>query len=159
MILDIKCRNIFTFRFDVFEKDSPVAEIDLRMWKEGADVLIKGEEFQVVREKMMSGAFILEAHRTEVVRATKPSVFYRRFNIEFAGRRFVLRAVSAFRRAFVITEEPEDGIAIEIGLIEPTKWYNHSAVARFDDDLPVAVDIFLISLVLMVWKRAANSSS
>jgi len=32
-------------------------------------------------------------------------------------------------------------------------------VARFVDNLPIAIDVFLIALGLMMWKRAAQSSS
>ncbi len=159
MILDIRLRSLFKWQFDVFENDALVADIDLKLWKEGADIEIKGEPFRIYRDGMFRGPYVLEAHRTEVVRATKPSVFKRRFEIDFAGRWFVLAATSVFRRSFVVTEEPEDGIAVEVGLIEAVKWYKHSAIARFDDDLPIAIDVFLIALVLMMWKRSAQSSS
>ena len=159
MILDIRCRSLLKWQFDVFENDSLVADIDLKIWKEGADIEIKGEPFRIYRDGMFRGPFVLEAHRTELVRARKTSVFKRRFEVDFADRRFVLGATSIFRRTFAITEEPEDGIAVEIGVIEAVKWYKHSAIARFDDDLPMAIDVFLIALVLMMWKRAAQSSS
>ena len=159
MILDIRVRSLFKWQFDVFEHNSLVADIDLKLWKEGADVEIKGESFRIFRDGLFRGEYVLEAHRTEVVRARKTSAFRRRFEVNFAGRRFVLAANSLFRRTFVVIEEPEDGIGVEKGLVEAVKWYKHSAGARFDDDIPIAIDVFLIALVLMMWKRAAQSSS
>ena len=159
MILDIRCRSVFKWQFDIFENDSLVADIDLKIWKEGADIEIKGEPFRIYRDGMFRGPYVLEAHRTELVRAKKTSVFKRRFEVDFAGRRFVLRATSIFRRTFTVTEEPVDGIGVEVGLIKAVKWYKYAAIASFDDDLPMAIDVFLIALVLMMWKRSAQSSS
>ena len=131
----------------------------MKLFKEGADLQIKGETFRFFREGLVSGAYVLEAYGREIARADKPSVFKRRFAVHFAGRRFVLEDESIFRRTFVVREEPEDGIGVEVGRIKPVGAFRRSARARFDDDLPLAVNIFLIGLVILMWKRSGKSTS
>lgn len=159
MVLDVKCRSFVKWQFDVFQGESLVADIDLKLLREGAELEIKGEHFTIKRAGLVSGAFTIEAFGRELARAEKPSALFRRFVVEFANRRFVLEAEKALFRRFVVAEEPTDGIGVEIGRIEPVKWYSQSAIAKFDDSLPLAVDIFLITLVLFLWKRSAQSSS
>ena len=159
MDLYIHSHKVFKWQFHIFQDDEQVADIDLNLLKEGADIEIKGETFRMFREGLVSGDFVLQAYGKEIVRADKPSVFKRRFAVHFAGRRFILEAVSAFRRTFVAREELEDGSGVEVGRMTPIKWYKRSATVRFDDDLPLAVDIFMIALVLLMWKRSAESSS
>ena len=81
VILDIRVRSLFKWQFDVFENDSLVADIDLKIWKEGADIEIKGEPFRIYRDGMFRGPYVLEAHRTELIRAEKTPVFKRRFEV------------------------------------------------------------------------------
>jgi len=159
MDLFIKSTNLFTWRFDVFEDGVSVAEIDLNLFKEGADLRIKDETFRFFREGLVSGAYVLEAYGREIARADKPSVFKRRFAVHFGGRRFILEDESIFRRTFVVREEPEDGIGVEVGRVKPVGIFRRSARARFDDDIPLAVNIFLIGLVVLMWRRSSRSKS
>jgi hypothetical protein len=169
VVLDVTNRSFLKWQFEVSEAGRKLAFIDLKAVKEGADIEISGEPFRMYREGFLRGAYVLEAFGKELVRAEKPSVFHRRFVVDFAGRRFALKAVSVWRRAFTVTEFPnagsglgdqmeEDKDVAEIARIEPVSWYKFSAVATFDDELPVAVDIFLTTLVLLMWKRGVESS-
>jgi hypothetical protein len=168
VVLDITSRSLLKWQFDVSRDGQHVAFIDLKALKEGADIDISGEPFRMFREGFLRGAFVLEAFEKELARAEKPSALHRRFVVDFAGRRFDLQAVSAWRRSFTVSELLSGGSTDstagqkagdpEVGRIDPVSWYKFSATATFDDDLPVAVDIFFITLVLLMWKRAAESS-
>ena len=159
MDLRIKLRSWFKWQFDVLDDNERVAFIDLKLFKEGAEMEIGGEPFRIYREGWVSGHFVLEAFRQEIARADKPSAFRRRFVVSFAGRRFILEAANPVGRTFVLHEEPKDGIGVEVGRVAPVKWFKRDAVASFDEDLPVAFDVFVIGLVLVMWKRASDASS
>lgn len=55
--------------------------------------------------------------------------------------------------------EGRRGVGREVGRIEPVAWYKQSATATFNDDLPLAVVVFVVTLALLMWKRSAKSSS
>ena len=60
----------------------------------------------------------------------------------------MLRMASRLRRRFVLIEGDR-----EIGAIRPAHLFSRSALADLPDDLPLAVRIFMIWLVLLLWKR------
>jgi hypothetical protein len=183
VLFDIEKVSFLGWKFDVTQDGEHVASINLKAFKEGAVIEIHGEPFKVGREGLASGAFFIEAFDTRLAEADKSSALRRRFDVRFAERRFSLEAVSAFRREFVAIEKlpaqqpqksrkaeesqelqstpsnPNAGEIRELGRIAPKNWYGQSATAKFDAELPIALDVFLIALTLLMWKRAAEAAS
>ena len=140
------------FRFE--EDSSVVAEIDVSHWREKAELTVVGSTYKLFREGWMSGAFVLEADGAILARAEKPSALYRRFVVEHEGRRSTLEAAAAFRRKFVLSEG-----GAKIGSVSPDGLFTRRATADLPDDLPLPVKVFVVWLVLILWRRAANSAS
>ncbi|MBM3470135.1 MAG: hypothetical protein FJX73_05000 [Armatimonadetes bacterium] len=99
------------------------------------------------------GDFVLESGGAVLARAEKPSAFRRSFVIEHEGRRYTLRSRSAFLRAFVLL----DGSA-EVGSITPEGMLTRRADVTLPLDLPLPVRVFIIWLVLILWRRDDDSS-
>jgi hypothetical protein len=143
----------FSGDFYVLDGARQVAEMDLSKWREQGVLIVEGTPYQVYRERLMSGAFILETAGSVVVRAEKPSVFFRRFLIECQGRQFMLQAKSVFGREFTLFDGPS-----EIGSIAPEGIFTRRAEAHLPEELPLPLKAFILWLVLIIWKRESSDS-
>jgi len=126
-----------------------VALLEADRMREAGRLILEEAVYPVYREGVFFGSFVLE-HEDGAVLATaeKPSLFARRFEVEHDGSTYVLRTASRLRRRFVLIEGDR-----EIGAIRPAHLFSRSALADLPDDLPLAVRIFMIWLVLLLWKR------
>jgi hypothetical protein len=105
--------------------------------------------YQLYREGRFSGDFLLELNGNVVARASKPSAFQNRFEIETADRRFVLRKPSSINRKLIVVDGQQ-----EIGSIYPLGTFTRRTHVDLPDDWPVAIRAFLFWIVFNVWKRA-----
>ena len=145
--------SVFSWDFTVYDDGVPVAEIDLAWIREAGDVIIDAVPCQLYRDGLM-GDFVLEAGGFALVRASKPSAFLREFDITYDERRFTLKAQSAFTRGFDLFEDDE-----RIGVIEPDHMFTRKMTVNLPETLPLAVRVFIVWLVILMWKRAAQSPS
>jgi hypothetical protein len=145
-------KSWFSWDFTVMDESRPVAEIDVSRWREKGLLTVEGATYQVYREGLMSGAFVLESAGSALARAEKPSAFHRSFIIEHAGKRYTLRARSAFGREFLLL----DG-AKEIGSLSPEGFFTRRARANLPELLPLPVRIFILWLAFILWKRESDS--
>lgn len=144
----------FSWHFRIIEGARPVAEIDMSRWRERGTLSVGGAPYRVYRERLMGGSYVLESEGKEVARAEKLSAFRRSFELSHAGRVWTLRARSALGRAFVLS----DGKS-EAGSISPDGFLTRRATARLPETLPLPVRVFLLWLVTILWKRAADSAT
>ena len=154
MILHAIPKHWFSWDYCIMDGVRQVAEMDLSYWREQGLLTVQGVSYKVYREGLMSGAFILEAAGSVVVRAEKPDAIFRRFLVEHKGRQFILRAKSAFGREFTLC----DGQS-EIGSIAPEGFFTRRAVASLPEELPLPVRVFILWLVIILWKRQSDGSS
>ena len=101
---------------------------------EGAEVEIGDQTYSVHRESVMKGTFALRSGNQVVARARKISPFVRAFEVDFAGRKMKLKAISAWTRQFGLFKND-----VPIGHVVPTSWFNSKAEIDFPSDVPVPV--------------------
>jgi len=147
-------KHWLSWDFTVLQGSEPVAAIDVSWWRENGELTVAGSRYRVRREGLMSGAFILESAGSVLARAEKTGVFVRSFAIEHAGRHYQLRARSAFGRKFAFG----DGSQVT-GSISPVGLFAHRARADLPAHLPLAVQIFILWLAIILWKRDADSTA
>lgn len=153
MILNAIPKHWFSEDFIVMDGARQVAEMDLTWWREQGLLRVQDVPYKVYRERLMSGAFILEAAGSVVARAEKLDVFLRRLLIEHKGRWFILRAKSAFGREFILYDGQD-----EIGSVAPDGIFSRRAEAHLPEELPLPVRAFILWLVIILWKRDSDSS-
>ena len=146
-------KSWFSWDYTVYDDGAPVADLDLAWVREAGEVIIEGVACTLYRESLLSGAFILEAGGFPLARAEKPSVLFRTFEIAYDGH-YTLQARSAFGRTFVLREGDR-----EIGSIYPDHIFSRKMTVDLPEALPLAVRVFITWLVILMWKRAAQSSS
>jgi hypothetical protein len=142
---------VLSWDFSVLRDGAPVAEIDVAWFRENGTLTVEGVTYPVYREHLMSGAFILESNGTPLARAVKPSALFRCFTIEHAGQTYTLQAETAVLRKFVLLENDR-----EVGSITPEGPIIRNSKVDLPEHLPLPVQVFLIWLTVILWKRAAT---
>ncbi len=150
-MLEIIPHSVVSWDFTVLRDGSPVAVIDVSWFREKGVLTVDGAEYPVYREHLMSGAFILEFNGTPLARAEKPSAFFRSFIVEHAGQTYTLKAETALFRKFVLLDHDR-----EIGSITPEGPLTRKATVDLPDSLSLPVQVFLIWLTVILWKRQAS---
>ena len=140
--------------YEIVDDSRRLTEVNIRWSREAGSFTLDGDTFDVGREGWMSGDYFLERGGTRIARADKPSAWHRRFTVHVQGTKFELTATSAFSRKFVLKK---GGRAI--GTVEPESCWNRRAIVDLPDELPVEVRVFLVWLVLVMWKRQRQASS
>ncbi len=144
----------YSWDYSVMSGDRTIAVLDLASWRERADIVIGDVTHRVFRERTMGGDFIIEAGGRELARATKPSAFRDTMIVHYGGKDYALRRRSLWRRAFVLMDGER-----QIGSITPESVWTRRATADLPTDWPAPIKAFVIWLVIILWKREADSAA
>ena len=148
-MLRIRPARWFSWDFTVERDGRAVAELDFSWWRERGELAIAGETYAITREGFISSDFTMTAPGGAVVAtASKPSVLLRRFAIVHGGHTVTLEARSAWRRTMDVLL---DGHAV--GAITPDGAWTRRASADLPDALPLPVQVFVVWLAVLLWKR------
>jgi hypothetical protein len=143
-----------TWNFTLSENDETVAQIIPAWFSESADIYVDGETYKASRESWMNGDFLFELNGTILLNAAKPSALSRSFTIVYDGRQYILEAESAFSRRFILMDPVN-----EIGSIDPESILTSDAAIYLPDEFPAHVKAFMFWLVMILWKRQADSAA
>jgi hypothetical protein len=153
-MLEAAPRHFLSNDFVLMSSDRAVALLDVSSWRERAEFELEGVSYRLYREGFMSGAFVLERAGVVIARATKPSVFRARFELDINGRSFMLRKISAFSRRFGIFADDR-----QVGEIRPAGLFTRRVVLELPSDWPTAVQLFVFWLALVIWNREARAAA
>jgi len=141
----------FSWNFTIFDERSAVAKIDLAWVREAGELHVDGSSYRVYREGLLNGAFILEKEGAEIARAEKPGILFRSFKVESGGKIFMVDAESALGRKFVLSEGGQT-----LGSVQPEHALTRRAIVDLPEDIALPVRIFIVWLILILWKRDAE---
>jgi len=145
----------YSWDFTVRESDGRhLADLDLSSWRERGKVTVDGSEYEVRREGLCRGPFLLVQEGSVRGQARKTSLFRKEFEIEFDGDHYTLKARSAWGRPLVLLQGGQ-----VLGTISPTAWYSRNVCADLPDELSPLLKAFVVWLVLLLWKRDAAAAS
>lgn len=153
-MLTLNPKSWFSWDFRVLDGDEELALIDHRWLREGASFSIGGRDFDVRRTSVVRGTFVLERAGVVLAEAAKPSAFRRTFEIRAGADQYRLVASTVFGRAFELWHS---GAAI--GRIWPKSLWGRAATADLPDTLSRETQLFIVFLVLALWKRAAAATA
>ena len=147
-------RNWRTWDFALVDGGKSLAEIDMSSWRERGTLTISNEIYRVYRERLFTGAFVLESNGVVVARATKPSAWTRRLIVEFGGSEYELKSRSSFSRGFRLLK---DGALI--GTLSPSGIMSRRMNVELTEELPLSLKAFVVWLTVLLWKRAAEAAA
>jgi hypothetical protein len=143
----------WNWNYRIVRDDQTVAELDRRWFKEDGTLQIQNETYRIARQSTFSGAWELSQDGMVLVSATKPSALRRAFELRVGDVTYALEARSAWSRAFDL----KHGQTV-VGRFEPTGWLSRKMRIQLPANLSLAVQIFATWLVILLWRRAAQSS-
>ena len=148
--------RFFSWDYQVWDEAdlSSRLELELGAFREGGRVLVDGEEFIVRKEGVLGSHFILEAGTGVLAEAVKQGAFSGTFKVRVADRVFTLRAAGLFSRRYILLHGRQ-----ELGSISPSGFFGRTAVVDLPADIPIPIRLFLLCLVLLLWKRAAAAAA
>lgn len=146
-------KSIFSTCFRLQQQDQLLGEVSTSIWHEKARVELEDGTYLLSREGHFSGDFLLEHNGKLVARASKPSAFHNRFEVEVLGRLMVLRKLSSWNRRFGLFDGDK-----QIGSIYPLGHFSSRAGIDLPGDWPVPIRVFLFWLVFILWKRQQAAS-
>ena len=137
----------FSSDYRLQQPHGTVTEIDVSGWREKAEFEVHGGQYRLSREGLASGAFVLESDGKMLARAVKPSAFRARFQVQFGGRTFELR-----RGGWSSNFGLFDG-ATQVGSIRRAGMFTRRAIIELPHDWPLAAQVFVFWLALVIWNR------
>jgi hypothetical protein len=140
--------------FDVIEQGTRVGGIDVAWVREAAELTAQGVAYRAFRQGWVSGTFVLERDGVAMATADKSSAWRRVFAIRWEGTAYELASASLWRRGYMLR-----GGGRVVGTIRPASWATRKAVADLPDDLPLAMRMFIVWIVLTMWRQDAQSAS
>jgi hypothetical protein len=152
-VLEAIPTNLFSTNFRLQQQDKLVGEIDTSIWREEARLELEDGSYELYRQGFHSGDFVLERNGKVISRATKPSVFENRFEVELPDRHLVLRKTSIWYRRFGLFDGDK-----QIGSIYPLGIFSRRSNIDLPADWPLGIRIFLFWLAFLIWKRQNAAS-
>ncbi|HEY7850142.1 MAG TPA: hypothetical protein VIC27_08760 [Ktedonobacterales bacterium] len=138
-------------RYQIAAEGVPVAEINFPALGPSTASPIAGRTYRLRRVGVLRERLTLEpdaAGARAVASATQRDPLRRDFAVELGDRHLRLRAASPLRSEYLLL----DG-AQTIGAVRPAGALRHDAEADLPDDLPLEARIFILWVVLLLWRR------
>src|SRR5262245_16716675 len=153
-MLKLVPKNWFSWDFRVLQGGQEIALIDRHWFQEKASYSLAGRTYEVRRTSVLHGTFVLEHANMVLALANKPSAFHRAYDITIGAEQYRLEAAAVARREFHLLQG-----GVTVGSVRPDSFLRRSATAQLPAKLPQEVQLFLIFLVLNLWKRAADAAT
>jgi hypothetical protein len=141
----------FTWNCGIVENGAIVGSIDCSIWGEAGHLKIQEGRFRAYRE---SGNFYLTDQQRYVAIAAKPNPLFRQFFIRQGETRYELQATSALGRRFIVQEYGQ-----VVGSIYPAHAFTRQAIVDLPESIPLSVQLFMVWLVLTLWRRQKYAAS
>ncbi len=146
-------RRELGWTFDLVSGGTAVAEIRTRMMRERGVLQAAGVEYVMSRKGWWKPEYRLEHGGVMDATAAQLSAFRRRWRICGAPHELELRCVSSWGRQFgVFAGGPQ------VGRIFRESWWRYHSVIDLPEWIPVPVQAFVFWVVMLNWRRAAQSS-
>ncbi|MEM8601173.1 MAG: hypothetical protein AAGF99_14730 [Bacteroidota bacterium] len=165
-MLDARPTGLFSWDYRVYAGGREVAFLDVGLLLEGADLDIGGIPFRLDREGL-AGDFTLAFEGIVIARATKRSLFTGTFDVVLdaplaeTGTTHLLvkrkSLVSDHFEVFVQGGVPDEPGA-RLGMIRKRNMLTRRALVDLPNTFPLGVQVFLLWLAVLMWRRGNRSS-
>jgi hypothetical protein len=147
-----KPRGPLTSGFDLLGDDTVLATMEGSFWREGGHVRVGDDTWELRRQGWST--FRLVRYGVDEAVARAQGFFRGSYEIDHAGRTYRLARQSAWRRTYTVL----DG-GVEVGSIDPTSAWSNAAQVRLPDTMPLQLQVFIVGVVAIQWRRQQASSA
>jgi hypothetical protein len=147
-------RSFFSWNFEILENSQKIADLDMSSWREKGLVQVDGANFTISKEGFINPTFTFSQDNTELATATKETMLSHGFVVDVDGKRFYLKKKSFFSRVMLFSNDLGS-----IGTIKRRSLFKRGALVELPEDVDLPVRIFVIWLVLLMWKRDSDNAA
>lgn len=143
-------QGVIVRRYSIMAEGAPVCEISFPAFGPAIASPIAEQLYRLRRTGVLRERFTLEPANTgaqAVASATQRDPLRREFAVEVGARRLTLRAASPLRSEYLLLEGEQS-----IGAVRPAGALRQGVEADLPDDLPLEARIFIIWIVLLLWR-------
>ena len=136
-------------RYSIMANSEPVTEITMPLIGPSIASPIAGRVYHLRRAGVLRESFTLEAEvgAAPVASATQRDPARREYEIVANGRVLTMRSESALHSGYQLIEGAQ-----VVGSVRPTGALRRGIEATLPDDLPLEVKVFLVWVVLFLWR-------
>lgn len=150
--LEARPRHLFSQTYDVLTSDRRVAAIDLAAIRSRGRFELDGVEYRIRPEGWTAGVFVLEREGRDVARVERTGWLPARYRVRLEDRSLELRAHGLTRR-FTLWHGGR-----RLGDIRPRHLLSRTALFEDAGEVPVAIRVFLLAVIVLRWRRRSRSS-
>jgi hypothetical protein len=155
-MLRVRPRHLLSRHYLIEAADGePFAELDIRHWREGGQLRHEGQLYQVGREHLMSGPWVLRNGDDVIFEAHKPSMMRNRLITNVKGAALEISPKSWTMRAFVVVGPDWR----HLGEIRKPHWLSSRVEVALEDAVPPLAQLFFLFQALLLWHRQENAAS
>lgn len=139
------------YHYQVAQDDAPVGQIDISQVGERARLRTGETAYTVNREGMKVYKLVAEGETLPLAAALKEIALDLTFRVDHGGRSYVLQAPTTpvWEFALLVDGQASGSIVLERAVHTPTE-------GVFPTDVPVPVQMFMLTLALFARKRASD---
>ena len=147
-----KPRGVLTSGFDLVDDSGTVlGALDGSLWREGGTLHVGSDVWEVQRDGW--SRFRLLRGGIDEATARSRGMFRTSLDVQHAGRTYLLSRPSMFRRAYAVQEA-----GAEVGSVTPTSSFTNAAAVDLPSSMPTQLQLFIVAVVAIQWRRAQSSS-
>ena len=146
--------DILSKNFRLEQNDELVGELDPSIWRCKATLELEDGTYNLYREKLLAGDYLLEHNGTIVARAVKTNVFRDKFAVEIGNRLLEFRKLRWTSRKFGLFDGDQ-----QVGGIYPRGIFTKRARIDLPEEWPLANRVFMFWLAFLMWKRDSQAAS
>jgi hypothetical protein len=140
--------NIFSSTFRLEEQGRLLGEVNASLWRDKARLEIQDGTYEFFREGQCGGDFVLEHNGNILARASKPSAFKNRFEVELPNRHLIFRKKAVLSRSFALFDGEK-----QVGSVYPVGIFTRRSNIDLPSDWPLPLRVFVFWLAFIIWKR------
>lgn len=142
-------RRLIRIKYELMQENAQIGSIRPALFGESAKVLIGKSAFGVKRKSPLGMFQLLDAQNQPACSAKKH--LNRSFSVTIDGLPMRLSANGLVSRSFSLMQNGS-----VIGTIVQKGWFRKRTVADLPPSIPIPVQVFLVTLVLFMWKRSTD---
>ena len=145
--------GFFTRNFEIIAQEHSVARVTMPWNKRSALFKLEGYQYETTPQGWFANNFILKRSSGMLVSAKREGLFSQKIRILVDQREIILMPAGFFARNFNLVEN--DNI---VGQVSVKSIFTGKFLASLPDNLSLQMQIFILSLVLLMWRQDASAS-
>ncbi len=138
----------YSYNYIIRDGYHHITDLNISCWREKGHFHLYGQPFYLYKDSMLRGDYVLESDRQVQAFARKPSLFSSRLEVICGEEHFTLKRKSILGRTMTLWHANQ-----QIGRISPEGSLSRKANIDLPDHLPMPIRVFLVWLVVSIWKN------